>query len=93
MNILGIELTPGHLIFASVLVVSYDAIWTFLFSNLQSKWWFERVQGLLKVGIYTGFIGIIVLVAYTPWPYNLVLVLSVAASIASIAYWLRHRTH
>ena len=92
MELFGIPLTPGHLILAGLGIVVYDAIWTWAFSNVQSAWWFERLQGLLKVGIYTGFIGLVTLVAYTPWPWNLVLVLASAASVGSIVGWLRARS-
>lgn len=91
MNVFGIALTPGHLIIATALVVLYDALWTWAFSNNASSWWFERVQGFLKVAIYLGALTLVVLVVYTPWPWNLVLVLSTALSVGSILIWLKNR--
>jgi len=91
MSVFGILLTPGHLILMGVGIVVYDAIWSWAFSDKQSAWWFERLQGLLKVGIYAGFVGLVTLVAFTPWPWNLVLVVATAASVASFVGWLRAR--
>lgn len=91
MNFFGIALTPGHLIVAAVLVVLYDALWTWVFNNDTSDWWFERVQGLLKVGVYLGFVALVVLIAFTPWPWNVILVGSTALSVASIIAWVRRR--
>ncbi len=87
----GIQLTPGHIILAFVSVIAYDAIWTWLFPNTTSEWWFERIQGLLKTGIYAGFLALGALVAYTPSPWNLVIALSAAVSAICIAAWLRRR--
>lgn len=91
MNVFGIALTPGHLIVAAVLVVLYDSMWTWAFNNKTSAWWFEQLQGLLKVGIYLGFTALIVLLAYTPWPFNLILAVSTALSVISIVAWLHRR--
>ena len=91
MNVLGIVLTPGHLIVGAILVVAYDALWTWVFNNDTSDWWFERVQGWLKLAIYAGFVGLTVLVVYMPWPWNLVLVAAVAVCAISVYMWLKHR--
>lgn len=87
----GIQITPGLLMFAGFSVVLYDAIWTWAFSDHQSRWWYERLQGLLKVGIYAGFVGVIALVAYTPWPVNGVIAGAAITSIMSVVAWLRKR--
>lgn len=89
MNVFGIALTPGHLIIGAVLVVVYDALWTWAFTNKASSWWFERLQGLLKAGIYTGFVALVLLIAYTPWPVNLILAVSTGLSIGFFIGWLR----
>ncbi len=91
MNVLSINLTLGHLIVAAVLIVAYDAIWTFAFPDNTAKFWFARLQGWLKVAIYAGFIAFMVLFFYTPWPYNLVLVVTATLSIISFIVWLRQR--
>ncbi|MBI3956233.1 hypothetical protein HY339_03160 [Candidatus Gottesmanbacteria bacterium] len=91
MNVLGIALTPGHLIIGAVLVVLYDALWTWVFNNDTSDWWFERLQGFLKLGIYAGFLCLAALVSTTPWPWNLVIALSAVISVMCIIVWLRRR--
>lgn len=91
MNIFGIPLTPGHLILGGIGIVLYDALWSWAFNDKTSSWWFERLQGLLKVGIYTGFLGFTALIAYTPWPWNLIIPFAVVASVVSIVGWLRAR--
>jgi len=90
-DLFGIHVTWGHFILMAVGIVLYDAIWTFAFSNKASEWWFERIQGLLKIGIYAGFVGFVVLVSYMPLPWNLVLVLAAAASTVSIVFWTKKR--
>lgn len=91
MNIFGIELTGGHLVIAGTLLIVYDAIWTWLFSDKAAAWWFGRIQFLLKIGIYAGCVGLVALVIYTPWPVNLIIALAAAACIVSIAFWLKKR--
>lgn len=92
MNIFGITLTPGHLIFGAVLVVLYDAIWTWVFNNPTAAWWFERVQGWLKLAVYTGFLAIVALIVFMPWPWNLILVIAIAACAFSFVMWRKHRS-
>lgn len=91
MEIFGIVTTPGHFIVAAILMVIYDAIWTFAFSNKLSAWWFERLQGLLKGGIYFGFIALVVLLVCTPWPFNLILIISTGLAILLTVLWVRRK--
>lgn len=93
MNLFGIALTPGHFVVAGVLLVAYDAIWTWIVSDITATWWFARLQFLLKIGIYTGLVGLVALVAYTPFPVNLIIALAATASIVSIVFWLKRRAH
>lgn len=93
MNIFGIAVTPGHLILMAVGIVIYDAVWTWAFNNDTSEWWFERLQGLLKAGIYLGFVALVVLIVYTPWPYNLILAVSAGLAVGFIAAWIWRRNN
>ena len=91
-NIFGIEVTPGHIILMTVGIVIYDAVWTWVFGDNVSGWWFERLQALLKFGIYFGMLALAALIAVTPWPWNLVIVVSVALAVLFIGLWLRNRS-
>lgn len=93
MNLFGIQVTPGHVVLMFAGIIAYDAIWTWLFHNDTSDWWFERLQGLLKLGIYTGSLTLVVLLVYTPWPWNLVLAASAVTSVISVVAWLRRLQH
>jgi len=88
----GIQITPGHLILMAIGIVLYDAIFTWPVSDDGAKWWFARLQGWLKLAIYAGFLAIVVFVVYTPWPWNLVLVLSIAACAFFVSMWLKRKT-
>jgi hypothetical protein len=91
MDLFGIQLTWGHLIVAGLGILAYDAIWTWVFTNHASDWWFERLQGYLKLGIYAGIIGSVALLAYTPWPVNLIIASSAVVCILAINFWLKRR--
>lgn len=87
----GIPLTPGHLILMALGIVVYDAIWTWVLGDDVSSWWFERLQALLKFGIYCGALAVVVLIVVTPWPWNLVIAVATVLAVIFIALWLRNR--
>ena len=91
MNLFGIAITPGHVIIGALLVLLYDAIFTWPVSNDAAAWWFARVQGWLKLAIYAGVLGLVTFIAFTPWPWNLVLVLSIATCVLFFSVWLKNR--
>ncbi len=91
LKLFDIQLTPGHLIVGIILVILYDSLWTWVFKNSQSAWWFERLQGLLKLGIYGAALTFTILVAVTPLPWNVVLVISAALTLVCIYFWLKKR--
>ncbi len=89
---LGIQFTWGHLVVAGIVLVIYDAVWTWIASDPASGFWFGRPQILLKVGIYAGVVAVLTLIAYVGWPWNLVITLSAALSVLSIFVWLKRQS-
>lgn len=89
MNLFGIELTPGHFIIGAILVLLYDATFTWPIPNDWATWWFARVQGWLKLAIYTGILGLVALFVYMPLPWNIVFVLSIIACAFFVYMWLK----
>lgn len=91
MDLFGIQLTWGHIIVAGIVLLAYDAIWTWVFSDNASDWWFERLQGYFKFGIYAGLIGFVALMFYTPYPVNLIIASSAIICLLAINFWLKKR--
>jgi len=81
----------GAIIIGLAYIVFYDVIWTFVMKNAWSSWWFETAQTWIKVGVYLALFGLVAILLFVPWPWNLIIALAIILAVICLFTW-RKRT-
>lgn len=85
-------LSVGAVIVGLSYVILYDIIWTWIMKDPWAKFWFERAQAWIKFSVYFALFGLIALLIFVPWPWNIIIVIALILATVFIVVWLK-QTH